>query len=182
MKTKFKNFQEFRRECECLYDMYEPHFLLQDYEIITNFEGNEIDRGCWYCIVKIRENVHTILAYDHTGESDDNPFVIYCDWSQQPSVVGKSGHFTECKEFSNLEESFHFMVQEPSRHYIRYGEDCVLISEKDKYEAVFDYQEGFGLLDSIKLINSDDFYKGKTIEIYQPKSYGRTVLYQKKIQ
>lgn len=181
MKKQFKNFQDFYKECDELYMMYEPHFLLQGCEVITNFEGNEIDNGCWYCIVKIRENVHTILAYDHTEETE-NPFVVYCDWSQQPSVVGKSGHFTECKEFSNLEESFHFMVQEPSHYYIKYGEDSVLILEKGEYETIFDGLKGLGLLDAINLVNSDDFYKGKTIEIYQPKSYGRTVLYQKKIQ
>ena len=58
----------------------------------------------------------------------------------------------------------------------------MFISEKGKYDAIFDNHKGFGLLDSIQLVNSDDFYKGKTIEIYQPKSYGRTVLYEKKIQ
>lgn len=181
MTTKITNFQNFRTECDYQYNMYEPHFLLQGCETVTNFDGNEVDNGCWYCIVKLKEGVHTILAYDHTG-GDECPFVVYCDWSRQPSCIGPSGHFTECKEFSNMEEAFCFLVREPSRYHVRYEEDSVEIYEKGKYDVVLDCQKGLGFLDSVHLVCTDEYYRGKTIEICQPKSYGRTVLYRRSIR
>lgn len=175
------NFQEFYYRCEQLYETYRSHFLLQGCEIITNFEGNEVDNKCWYCIIKVGNGVHTILAYDYTGETE-KPFVVYCDWSQLPGAVGCSGYFSECGEFSHIEEAFHFMAQEPSRYNIKHEEDIVLIYEKDKYDMVLDSQKGLGFLDSVRLVCTDEYYKGKTIEICQPKSYGRTVLYRKAVQ
>lgn len=177
MERKKMSFAEFYDKCDKLYCKYAPHFFLQGCEIIANFDGNEIDNGCWYCIVKIRDNVHTILAYDHTDETD-LPFIISCDWSQQTGVVGKFGYLSECEEFSSLEEAFYFMIQEPDMYHIRYEEDMVHICEKGKYDVVLDGLSGFGFLDSIKVVNTDDFYKGKTIEILQPKSYGRTILFK----
>ena len=79
MEKKKMSFAEFYDKCDKLYCKYEPHFFLQGCEIITNFDRNEIDNGCWYCIVKIREHVYTVLAYDHTGDSEDRPFVVNAD-------------------------------------------------------------------------------------------------------
>lgn len=179
MKTKFRNFQDFYGECDYLYAMYEPHFFLKGCDIITNFKGNEIDKGCWYCIVDLGNNVHTILAYDHTGETGEYPFVVYCDWSQQPNLWGtKNGEFAECREFTNIEEAFYFMVERPSKYHIRPGDSFVFICEKGEQDTVYDSDMGLGLIDSIKHINSDEYYKGRTWQVCQTKSYGINVMYQ----
>lgn len=174
-------FEEFYKECDNLYCMYEPHFFLQGCEIITNFERNEIDRGCWYCIVKIREHVHTVLAYDHTGDSEDCPFVVNCDWSFvaiAPGSIANLGYFAECKDFDNLEEAFYYMVQEPSSYY-QNSTNCVCIIDKENPEEVYAYKGRCGLIEGVGLIKEhEDEFSGKTMQIVLAD---KTVLYQKKV-
>ena len=177
MKNKKMTFEKFYKECNNLYNMYEPHFFLQGCEIFTNFEGNEIDNGCWYCVVKIRDHVHTVLAYDHTGDSDDDAFVVNCDWSLQ-GCANELGYYAECKDFDNLEEAFYFMVQEPSRYY----QNCtnfVTIEDKNVPEEIYGRRDGCALIKGIEFIKEhEDWFTGKTMQI---KLADNTVLYQRKI-
>ena len=179
---KRMTFQEFYDECIKLYEKYESHFFLQDCEIITNLDGNEIDRGCWYCVVKIRDHVHTILAYDHTGDSDDKPFVVNCDWAAVSPVQGcvlHLGYFAECGEFDNLEDAFYCMIREPSSCYMN-STNYIQIIEKGKPEEVYAWKEGCALIDGVKFIrNNEDLFAGKTMQIVFNNE--KTILYQRKV-
>lgn len=182
MEKKKMPFAEFYDKCVKLYCMYEPHFFLRGCEIITNFDGNEIDNGCWYCIVKIREHVYTVLAYDHTCDSEDKPFVVNCDWSFIATAQGSNaniGFFAECEEFENLEEAFYYMVKEPSRYY-QNSTNYVRIVDKDSPEEVYGWKEGCGLIEGIAFIKEhEDWFAGKTMQVAQ--AGGTRVLYQRKI-
>lgn len=181
MEKKKMSFAEFYDKCDKLYCKYEPHFFLQGCEIITNFDRNEIDNGCWYCIVKIREHVHTVLAYDHTGDSEDRPFVVNADWSFIAAAQGgiaNLGYFAECEEFENLEEAFYYMVKEPSRYY-QNSTNYVRIVDKDNPEEVYGWKEGCGLIEGIAFIKEhEDWFTGKTMQIVLAD---KTVLYQRKV-
>ena len=177
MRNKKMSFEDFCNECNNLYNMYESHFFLQGCETLTNFEGNEIDNGCWYCVVKIRDHVHTVLVYDHTGGSDDAPFVVNCDWSLQGGA-GILGYFAECKDFYNLEEAFYFMVQEPSRYYQNLS-NSVTIIDKDVPEEIYGWKDGCALVKGIEFIKEhEDWFTGKTMQIVLAD---KTVLYQRKV-
>ena len=66
-KKKIKTFSDFEERCFKLYDMYEPWFFLKGFQCFTNFEGNQIDKKCWYCIVKLNEDTHTVLTFQPGG-------------------------------------------------------------------------------------------------------------------
>ena len=181
MKSKM-TFHEFYDKCEKLYERYKPHFFLQGCDIITNFEGNEIERGCWYCIVKIREHVYTVLAYDHSDDGEDKPFVVNCDWSFVATAKGSFhnlGYFAECEEFDNLEEAFYYMVKEPSRYYLN-STNIVNIIERGKPEDVYAWKEGCSLIEGIDFLKDHkDWFSGKTMQIVQLSTWGETVLYER---
>lgn len=172
---KIKTFSDFEERCFKLYDMYEPWFFLKGFQCFTNFEGNQIDKKCWYCVVKLNEDTHTVLTFQ-PGENIEHPFVVFSDWAKCDMGAGSRGFFTECEEYDDLACAFYDMVQGYSRYHIRYAKDLVMIGEKGKHkEAVFG---DWGLLEAIKIIHTDEKYKGKTMDIFKEGFTGEELLYR----
>lgn len=178
-KEKIKTFRDFEKQCFELYDMYEPWFHLQGFDCFTNFKGNEIDRDCWYCTVKLRSEhpTHTVLTFQ-PGDDIDYPFAVFSDWAECDFITSWSplGFYTECKEYYDITCAFYDMVQGYSRFHIRALHDLLMISEKGDHEhAVFDEHS---LLSGIDYILTDPKFKGKTMDIFQNKPVGEELLYR----
>lgn len=175
-KKEIKTFTDFYDRCSKLYDMYEPWFFLQGFECFTNFEGNEIDKGCWYCKIKLKEHTHVILAFQYGGDVD-YPFVTYTDWAQCDIAITPRGFYTECEEYDDLGCAFYDMVNGYSRYKIRSVNDLLLISEKNQHDSAL-YYDNLSLLEAIDYIHAEPKFKGKTIDIIQRRPHGDEILYR----